>query len=513
MTFISLTFFAFLFITILLYFVTPLKFRWFILLASSIVFYAWSGFENLLFVLITALIAYFFAQRISRIYTNPNKRLDQKTRKLKAKSTLFVGLFLVIAALIYAKVGERVVSSLNSILSGEHIDIDVIVPLGISYYTFGIVGYMADVYWKRTKEERNLLKLLLYMIYFPQILQGPIPRHNKLSPQLAQGHPFNYEKLCFGLQRAVWGYFKKMVIADRFAIIVNQVFNNYEGYVGFQFIVAILASAIQLYTDFSGCIDIALGISECMSIELEENFKRPFFSKSAAEFWRRWHITLGAWFKDYIYMPIVVNPKLIQFCSKFRKKFGTRFAKNIMTVIPLAVVWILTGLWHGTGIDYILWGCYWGIIIITSTIFEPEYKKLASKMHIAISSWWWQIWKMIRTFLIFCGGRLLTAPGDIKVTGEIIKRIFSEFNIWIFFDESIYKLGLDRKDFWVGMAAIALLWFISIQQEKGVKIRERIASLPLVLRWIIYYGAVFSVIIFGIYGAGHHSSSFVYMQF
>ena len=390
---------------------------------------------------------------------------------------------------------------------------NIIIPLGISYYTFGIIGYMADVYWKKDEAEKNPLKLLLYMIYFPHILQGPIARHRKLASQLAEGHRFDYQNFCFGLQRITWGFFKKLVIADRFAVIVNEIFDNYGQYEGQYFIIAILACVVQLYCDFSGCMDIALGVSECFGITLDENFKRPFYSRSASEFWRRWHITLGAWFKDYVYMPMVINPRLIKLSKRAKDKLGARFGKSIMTIVPLAIVWLLTGLWHGTGIDYIVWGCYWGIIIIVGTVFAPEFKKLNKKLNIDTESDLWKNFQIVRTFLIFCGGRLLTAPGDIRVSMEIIKSMFTKFNIWIWFDQSIYELGLDRQNLWAGLFALVLLWFISYKQEHGTNIREKIASYPLPLRWILYYGLFFAVLVFGMYGSGFEASAFVYMQY
>ena len=351
------------------------------------------------------------------------------------------------------------------------------------------------------------------MVYFPHILQGPIARHRLLAHQLIEGHAFEYTRFCYGLQRMVWGFFKKMVIADRFSIIVTTVFNNPSEYTGLIFVVAILAAAIQLYCDFSGCMDIALGISECMGIKLEENFQRPFFSKSAAEFWRRWHITLGAWFKDYVYMPLAISPVLIKLSQKTKDKFGKRFAKSFMTVIPLVAVWLLTGIWHGTGWNYVVWGCYWGAIIIVTNVFALEIKTLTNKLHIDTSAPWWGWWQMVRTFLIFCGGRLLTAPGDLATTWEIIQRMFAEFNIWILFDGTLWRLGLDYPDFCVGILATVLLWWVSLQQEKGIVMRDKVAALPIVLRWSVYYAGIFAILILGMYGPGYEASSFVYMNY
>lgn len=512
MTFISVNFIICTFICLAIYYCFPIKFRWIVLLFASVGFYLLFGWQKIIFVLASALVVYLVTLRINSIYTKEKYKDLEKTKiKSKAKRTLIIGLVLVIGVLIYSKTGQKIVDQL---VDANKLDaMTIIVPLGISYYTFNVVGYMADVYWKKTQVEKNYFKLLLYMIYFPYILQGPIPRHKRVATSIFEEHRFNYQSFCFGLQRALWGYFKKLVIADRFAIITNEVIGNYQDYEGQYFVIAILCSAIQLYCDFSGCMDIAIGVSECFGIKLDENFNRPFFSKSAAEFWRRWHITLGTWFKDYVYMPLVINPKLIKFGGFLKKKISKNFAKNVMTIIPLCVVWLLTGLWHGTGADYILWGCYWGIIIILSTLLTPTFKKINSALHINVESTWWQRFQMIRTFIIFCGGRALTAPGDINTSIHMLKSMATNLNYEIWFDRSLYDLGLGKSDFWVGIFAIVILYLVSKRQEKGIRIREAVAEWPIAIRWILLYGLILSVLIFGMYGLGYDASSFVYMNY
>lgn len=532
MNLISISFLLFIILTLLFYYVIPHKHRWIVLLVSSVFFYAFGGWEKIFFVLAAGLVAYLAARHIGKLYdassaglvkrSTPKKRkqarkrerkerLAEEVAKKRARRTLVIGIILILLMLVYAKTGQEIFDAIRERFSFEGGIEKLIIPLGISYYSLSLIGYLADVYWKKDQPEKNFFKLLLYMIYFPHILEGPIPRHNRLAPQLIEGHPFVYKDFCFGLQRMLWGYFKKMVIADRISIVTTQIFGSYESYEGFYFVIAVLASAVQLYTDFSGCMDIVLGISECLGIHLDENFARPFFAKTAAEYWRRWHITLGTWFKDYVYMPLVVNPKLTALSRKMRDRFGMRAGKNLMTIVPLAVVWLLTGLWHGTRLDYLLWGCYWGLIIILTTVFAPEIRKLNEKLHINTKSGLWQGWQMIRTFLIFCGARLLTAPGDIKVTAYMITHF--KWNPWIFFDDSLFSLGLDWKNVVLLLLCILLLWHVERKQEHGVSFREKTAALPLVLRWILYYGLFFSIIIFGIYGPGYNSADFVYMQF
>ena len=515
MNLISVAFIVFLPCLFFLYFIFPLQVRWLVLLAGSCIFYAWSGWEAYSFVIAAWIVTYGCSRMLSVLYQNAGMT-EKKTAsnvKKRARWILLPGILMLLGMLIYSKMAEQIADAVSSILQGHPLTLPVIIPLGISYYTFSAIGYLADVYWKKDPAEKNPLKLFLFLLYFPHITQGPIPKHRKLAGELTEGHRFEYDRVCFGVQRIIWGYFKKLVIADRFAVIVRAVLGNDRNYEGLLLLLGIMASAVQLYTDFSGCMDIALGISEVLGIPLDENFRRPFFAKSAAEFWRRWHITLGTWFKDYVYMPIVVSPWLLKLTNASRKRLGKRFARNLMTVIPLAVVWFLTGLWHGTGADYIAWGIWWGSIIILSTIFSPELKKLTERLHIDSTSVYYHIFQMLRTFLIFCVGRLLTAPGDLSRSCEIVGRIFGKWNPWIFFDGTLYRLGLDRYDFWLGILSLLLLWFISLQQEKGVQIRRKIAACPLAIRWMIYLGAIFAVLTFGMYGVGHDPGAFIYTRY
>lgn len=487
MTFVTITFFLFLAVAFLCYFVMPKQHRWLVLLAFSIAFYLFAGWEKFLFVLASALIAYLVGRK-------------------GTKSSLVLGIVSIVLLLFYAKAG-------NSILAAFQMKESIIVPLGISYYSFSVIGYMLDVYYKKIECEKNFFAFLLYMIYFPQILEGPIPRYKKLAPQLMEGHEFSYERFCFGAQRALWGYFKKLVIADRIALYTGEVFSNYKEYSGIYFFVAVLLSSLQLYADFSGCMDIALGVSQCFGISLDENFRRPFFSKNAAEFWRRWHITLGTWFKDYVYMHLAIHPKLLKLSKLAKDKVDKRFGKSLITIIPLTVVWLLTGLWHGTGADYILWGCYWGIIIILSTVFAKEWKQVNQFLKIDVKSKGFSRFQMIRTFFVFSGARLLTAPGDLKVSAYMFRHMFSLWSFNEFFTKGALVGILSVWDVVIVIVGTLILWKVDLLQEQGVEIRKKIGQYPILLRWVFYYGLFFATLVFGIYGPGYQASDFVYIQF
>ena len=387
------------------------------------------------------------------------------------------------------------------------------IPVGISYYSLSLIGYMADVYWKKERPEKNYFKLLLYTVYFPKLLEGPISRHRFLAEQLNSGQRFDYERFCFGLQRILWGYIKILIISGRANVFVSNVFGSYLMQNGSILLIATIFSAFDLYCDFSGCMDIALGASELFGIKIEENFSRPFFSSSVAEFWRRWHISLGTWFKDYVYFPLVISPKLVRISGFFRNKIGKRAGKIFLTIIPLMVVWILTGLWHGTGINYLIWGVYWGVLIILSEIMEPEFKRINKKMGVSSDRPWIPRFRMVRTFFMFMIGRLITLPDDLQATMRIMQRILFRFGTWRYFDGTIFSLGLDPPNFFVLIICLAVLLWIENRQEQGMMIRSRISAMPLPLRWSIYIIGILSVLILGVYGPGYNAGSFVYMNY
>lgn len=349
MTFISAEFYILLLFVVIAYFAIPLKYRWTALLMGSLVFYIFQGIEMLPMLLAATAVGWLSGLGIGRVYSDEGQGAQEA--KKKAKLVSGIGIIILIAVLTLVKCTRYMPESMAA---------KIIVPLGISYYTFSIISYLIDIYRRKYQPEMNALKFLLFTAFFPKILQGPIARYDKLANQLYEGHRFDYRRTCFGLQLFLWGLIKKLVIADRLAIFTGNVFGDIPRMSGSMLLVAAIFATVELYCDFSGCMDMAFGVSQIFGVELEQNFKRPFFSKSAAEFWRRWHITLGAWFKDYVYMPVVTSPRMAKILQWAKKQFGARVGKSLMAVIPLAIVWILTGVWHGTGKAYVVWGVYWG---------------------------------------------------------------------------------------------------------------------------------------------------------
>ena len=532
MTFIQLDFVAFLAISVALFYICPVKHRWKMLLAISIVFYMIAGVKYLPFILITSFSVYLAGRKIGRIYAqldetvSTDKTLDRKAKKAlreqakkQAKKFLIACLVFNLAILCISKYTRFLVNPINDFLamigSGATFSAAmIIVPLGISYYTFSTLSYLLDVFWKKVDYETNYGRFLLYAIYFPHILQGPIERYGRLGQRLKQELRFDAHRCAYGLQLMLWGYFKKLVIADRLNIFIQSVYSVEQGMNGgFVYIIAGLLDVVYIYSDFSGCMDIARGASDLFGVELDLNFNHPFGSKSVVEFWRRWHMSLGSWFKDYVYYPVSTS-KLVKNLNKKARtsKIPPRVSRVLITAIPVTITWVLTGTWHGNGLGYVCWGCYYAFMILMSVSFGEDLTRLGTKLHINYNTTSWRFIQAARTTLIFADGRLLTSPGSLENTWYICKNILITFNPWVFFDGTLTSHGLDLLNVCVAIAAILVFFVVSQLQTRG-SVRDMIGRQNLVVRWMIYFAAMIVIAVFGIYGPGYNAASFVYMAF
>lgn len=487
-------FFVFLAVAVLWYYALPRRCRWVTLLLASLVFCSLGGWQTVACIVLVACIAW--AGGIALESTN-------KERRRRKRFIVMLLSLLLVAVLAFVK--------LNSLF--EWSMAWFVVPLGISYYTLSVISYLADVYRGRQAAERNFLHMLLFVAWFPKVLEGPIERYGKLSKQLVDGNEFEWVSFCHGMQLALWGYIKKMVIADRIAVLTTEAFAHHTKYGGAIMVLSVALAAVQLYCDFSGCMDIAGGVSQMFGIRLEANFRQPFFSRSAAEFWRRWHITLGTWFKDYVYMPLTVSKPVMGMARWARKHVSNTAPRKIMQVMPLVVVWVLTGLWHGTGVPYLVWGAWWGVLIICDVLFAKGYGRVASALHIDANSGAWHAFQAIRTFGLFCVGRLITLPNDLAVTGQIITSIATRPDIWQLVDGTLLNMGLDAVNLNLAVICIAVVWVVDLLHERGVCIRQVVGSWPMLVRDLAYVAAVMAVVVFGMYGPMYSASAFVYMQY
>lgn len=525
MAIISLKFLAFVAILSLIYFTIPKKLKWISLLVASYFYYFISSKELTIYLIITTITIYVSTLLMEKIDNKVKLKCEGKEKaekkKIKKKATSNKKLLLLFAILInfgilvFLKYSNFIANNINKFIDAEHqIPMrNIILPLGISYYTLQAISYVVDVFRGKYKAERNIGKVALFLSFFPQMLEGPIGRFDDLCPQLCEPHKFNYTRVKYAIQLMTWGFFKKMVIADRAALYVNEVFGSYTEYSGVIIVLAVILYTVQIYAEFSGCIDIVRGVSQIFGITLAENFKRPFFSKSIQEFWRRWHITLGAWLREYIFYPISFSKICINLTASAKKIFKGYIGKLIPAAFALFFVWFGNGIWHGASWKYIVYGLYYYILTMLGMLLEPVFDKILKVLKIDINTFGYRLWQMIRTTIIVLGGMLIFRAKRLKVAWNMFTSIFTLKNIDMLFNGKLFEIGFESSDFIILLIGIIIMFVVGLLQEKGYNIREKISKQNLLFRWILYLGALFAIIILGIYGKGYAASSFIYGQF
>jgi D-alanyl-lipoteichoic acid acyltransferase DltB (MBOAT superfamily) len=371
------------------------------------------------------------------------------------------------------------------------------------------MGYVIDVKRGECGAEKNFFKYFLFIAYFPQLLQGPIERYNDLAPQLYEGHGFDADNFAKGGQRIAIGFFKKVVIADMAGIFVDQVLAD-ETQTGVVIALMLLFYAIQLYADFSGFMDIACGVSKLFGIRLAENFDTPYLSLSVAEFWRRWHITLGAWFRDYLYYPFLTS-KLSAALMKKRKAWATALA----TTLGLLLVWVCMGLWHGAAWSFLFYGLYHGGLIILGNLTKPLTQKWIAAWKIDENSALFTLFRMARTFLLVCFGYVFFVTGDIGESFSLIARMFSAFNWNVFADGTLGDLGLTAYSLWqIALGILILVVYSGTMKPRKTYClyteREKTFNGALTMVTLMI-AVVFAWVL--LYALGDYTSDFVYFQF
>jgi D-alanyl-lipoteichoic acid acyltransferase DltB (MBOAT superfamily) len=516
-------------IVFLAYFLTPKKAQWITLLVASYTFYAFAGIEYFAFILFTTVSAYVISRLMERalerenLYIESNREAlskdERKAYRAAAKKKRFHillwGLVLNFGVLAVLKYTAFAVHNVNGILglfghSGFSIP-SLLLPMGISFYTFQTMGYLIDVYRAKVSPERNIAKLALFVSFFPQIIQGPISRFGELHAELIAPHRFDGKKFTFGLQRILWGFFKKLVIADRVLVAMNTMLDSPENYRGAFVLLLIVLYSIQIYADFTGGIDITIGIAEAMGIRLAENFDRPFSSRSTKEYWRRWHITMGTWFKDYIFTPVSVTKPVMKLNKAMAGKFGRRAASKTVAYFASGLTWFLTGLWHGAGWNFIVWGMLNCLVIMVSEALEPTYKKFHDRFPRLTSSGAYGKFMAIRTFFLMGIIRSLDCYRNVGVTFAMWGSMFTFKGIGNLLGGGIFALGLSLADLIIVLVGVCVVYAVSSIHAKG-SVRERLWQRP-VLSTVLCGALFISIIMLGAYGAGYDASQFIYNQF
>ena len=531
MAFTSFAFLVFVTVVVGAYFTVPIKGRWLVLLAASYAFYLISSPKTFVFVLFTTIITFYGGKYIGEQndnqkaylaeHKNEMSRDDKKalkaevqSRKRKMVALILIANFGVLGVLKYFK---TYIEMAAAALGGFHLELGLLIPLGISFYSFQTAAYILDLYRGKISHDTNIAKFALFVSFFPQIMQGPIARHDHLANQLYEGHSFSYENFTFGMQLILWGFFKKLIIADRVAILVNEVFDNYTDYSGGVVFVALLFYTIQIYTDFSGGIDIARGVAQMMGIEMSHNFMRPYFSDSLSDFWRRWHMSLSFWTRDYIFYSIALSKFFGKLGKDLRKILGDRVGKLVPVIIAQYATFITIGLWHGAQFNYVAYGLYNGTVIVLALLLEPYFKKTIETLHINETAKWWKLFQIIRTFFIVVIGRMFAKASSfgaaIYMYGAMLRPDKGGS-----FSETVMSLGLTNIDFWVILGGCIVCFVISLIQERAgdkdnMTIRRKMAEMPLPIRWAILLAGFACVLVFGVYGPGYDAAAFIYRGF
>lgn len=515
MSITSLVFFISIFVASLCYFVVPKNMRWMVLLTASIVFVlSNSSWELLVIALIPIMLTYVAAIIIEQCNI---KQTNNKKALLIKNIVLLTTILFDVGILIYYKELNFFLNIGNSICNLFNLDYSInlisgiIAPLGISYFILTLIGYLLDVNWMKSSAQKNPLKFVLFGIYFPVITSGPIIRYDEIKTSLYDGNLFDYDRICFGLQRILWGLFKKLVIAERISIIVSTI--QTEKLAGLYVFIGILLYAIQVYMDFSGCMDIVLGVSEIFGIYLPENFQTPLYARDLSEFWRRWHITLGAWVRDYVLYPVLKSNLIQKIGKKTKKKFGKKLGKKIPTWIGMLVVWLTVGFWHGGAWTFIFGsGLFFFIMIVGGQILEPLFAEIIKKLKINTESAVWVLFQRVRTFVLFSSSISFSWAPSMSEGVAMWKRGFSTYNPKILFDGSLLNLGLDIPNFIVMILGLMVVFVVSYLQQSG-SVRKKIKEKTIIIRWSLYICLLFSVLILGMYGPGYDASEFIYGQF
>ena len=507
------------------YYLVAQRYRWIVLLAASLIFYSAAGLSSLAFMLTTSVTvyasacymqrvsdgqkAYFKAHALSREEKSAVRRRNQRRRRASLVLTLAVNLgllcFFKYARFALEQLGIRDIAALPRLIA----------PLGISFYTFQSIGYLVDVYGGNCRPQTSYPRLLLFVSFFPQLTQGPISAYEDLSATLYEGKPPQEKSLRWGLQRMLWGFMKKMVIANTLAQSTSVLFEHYRGYAGIAILLGAFVYLLQLYADFSGYMDIMCGFCEMLGIRLTENFNRPFFSKSISEYWRRWHISLGAWFRKYVYYPIGVSSWNLRLARACRGRLGKHAAACLPPTVALLVTWLCTGLWHGASWGYAVWGLLNGLFIILSLWLAPVYERTRALLHIDERSRFWRAFRILRTFTIVALLEVLPEVGTLGDGFRFWSCILTNWRLpagpaelipfvyWHNFNKTI--------GFAVAMGCAVLLLVSSLMQRRR-PVRAAFNALPVWLQAAALAVLLLLILTFGVQ-ASWGAEGFMYANF
>ena len=477
MPFNSLKYFLFLPAIYLIFYFVRERTRWLVLLLASLVFYAALNVPYLLTVLIlVAIVSYSFGIKLDQAGSEKSKRV-----LLWCGVTTNILILVAMKYLPFLSENLKVFSNLLS-LDVQFNSVKAFVSIGVSYYIFQAISYLFDIYLEIEKPERHFGYFTLYLAFFPKLLQGPIERAGDLIPQLKAKYEFNYENIRFGMLLFTWGLFKKVVIADRLGLYVDVVYDDVHAFTGLSLLLATYAYAFQIYMDFSGYTDMALGSAQLFNINLTQNFNSPYLATSIADFWRRWHITFSRWILDYIFKPIQMQ---------------VRNWKTLGTATALIVTFLASGIWHGASWGFVIWGGVHGLYMACSVLYKPYQKKIYKALGIEKSRFL-KVWQIFVTFNLVSFAWVFFRANNFKEAMYVISNCFYGLKGL----RSGFLFSQDDFDLLIILFSLAILYFFTDE------FRQRMFKMPLFTRWLIYYALVISSFVFHV-----PSTKFIYFQF
>lgn len=501
MSLVSFKFLVFVLAVIVLYYVCPVKFRRFVLIPANIVFCCFAGVYTLAFVLLSVVTT--FAGGL----LSGKKTFKAAQRNTWAAVTIILNFALLCAVKFYG-VMNLVADNLNALLgasSGSWLEFAV--PLGMSFYTLQLIGYVLDCLWEKIEPEKNFISYLIFGTYFPYLTSGPMNRYDVLSKEISRKHRLSLDNFKTGIIRICWGFFKKLVIAERAGVIVNAVYGDHAVFTGWYVLLGVTAFAIQLYTDFSGCMDVVIGVSKLLDITLPENFNSPYFARSIREYWRRWHITLGDYLADYLYYPLLKSSLFIKIGDGAKKAFGKKKGKKVPIYVAMVVLWTAIGYWHGGVWKYIIGsGLLHCFYIVSGMLAEPLFEKIRPVLK--SDKLPYQLFQVLRTFVLVLLGFVFFRASDVPDAVEMLKALFMK-------SAGGASIDLTFANYIVLGIAVLVLTAVDLYKFRPKDADEPRSVIALtegkpVLTWIIIAGLIITVLVFGMYGLGYNASSFIY---
>ena len=501
MSLVSFNFLLFVLAVFILYYLCPVKFRKYVLIPANIAFCCFAGIYTLAFVMVSVITTFIGG------YLAGKKEWKNGARNTVAAITIIFNFALLCAVKFYG-VMDLVSERLNALLGASSESwLAFAVPLGMSFYTLQLIGYVLDCLWGKIEPEKNFIDYLLFGSYFPYLTSGPMNRYSDLSAEISREHRLSLDNIKTGMIRISWGFFKKLIIAERAGVIVNAVYGDHVNFSGWYIPLGVTAFAVQLYTDFSGCMDVVIGVSKLLDINMPENFNSPYFAKSIREYWRRWHITLGDYLADYLYYPLLKSAVFVKIGDVSKKTFGKKKGKKVPIYIAMVVLWTAIGYWHGGVWKYIIGsGLLHCLYIVSGMLAEPLFEKIRPVLRSEKLPY--KLFQIARTFVLVLLGFVFFRAADVPDAIDMLSSLFRT-------PAGEGVIDLSMANYIVLGVSLLILTAVDLYKFRPKDTDEPRSIIALtegrpVLTWLILVFLITAVLVFGMYGLGYNASSFIY---